>query len=41
MKWKMNKDNPVICFDCDDVEVREHQLYCKKKNKLIYNSKPN
>lgn len=41
MADKMNRENPVICYDCDDVEIIGNRLYCLKKNKYIFSAKPN
>ena len=34
--WEIIKDAPVICFCCDDCEVRGHYLYCNKEKRTVY-----
>lgn len=36
----MNKDAPIICAECDRVEIRGRELYCTEKQRTIYGSKP-
>ena len=34
-------NNPIICAECDHAAIKGHYLYCEKKKRTIYNSKPN
>ncbi len=40
IEWEIIKDAPVICYECDDVEIKGEYLYCTKMNKTVYNAKP-
>ena len=36
----LNKDAPIICAECDKVEIHGRDLYCTEKHRTVYGSKP-